>query len=142
MALKSSHEIRKLDPFWPKSYYLKGSCHLEVGKHAEKANDEALEYSHAVAEFRTCIKKQPQNKEAIAKLKESEELLEAAKEKLKAEVEKEMQERREARDKLMAKMAAFQEQAAKASETANPSEQTEVATDDVKIEAASEAVKA
>jgi len=168
LALQTSHDMLKLDPYYPKGHYLKGSCHLEVAKAAENSIQKSLALSHAVSELRTCLRRQPENQVALAKLKESQALLEAVKEQIKIEVEKEIQERKEARERLMTKFQGLTAGAtatdAKAEDGAEANtedgaeaktedaeleeileqslaDNAEVASEDVKIEAATEAVK-
>jgi len=98
MALSASHEMLKLDPQFPKGHYLKGWCHLELGKATESDTDKSIYFSHAVSELRTTLKKQPENKPAQAKLKESEMLLQEVKTRMEESVKKEMEARAKARE--------------------------------------------
>merc|ERR1719499_1124105 len=70
MALQASHDMLKLDPDYSKGHYLKGWCHLELGKLETEDNPKSIYFSHAVAELRTTLRKQPENQPAAAKLKQ------------------------------------------------------------------------
>jgi len=104
MALSASHEMLKLDPQFPKGHYLKGWCHLELGKATESDTDKSIYFSHAVSELRTTLKKQPENKPAQAKLKESEMLLQEVKTRMEESVKKEMEARAKAREEAIKAM--------------------------------------
>merc|ERR1719300_1127998 len=127
MALQASHDMLKLDPYYPKGHYLKGSCHLEVGKRAEKSSDKALSFSHAISELRTCLRKQPENQAALAKLKESEKLQEEIKAQMQIEWKK-------AREQLMEKWKNVVQNKEKEESEGNAESTPAAVSEDVKIE--------
>jgi len=134
MALQASHDMLRLDPYYPKGHYLKGSCHLEVGKRAEKSQDKALSFSHAISELRTCLRKQPENQPALAKLKESEKLQEEIKAQMQIELEKEIAERKKAREQLMEKWKNVVQNKEKEESEGNAESTPAAVGEDVKIE--------